>query len=174
MTFLTSSWCSKFSSYLTQYNHVFLSFFPQSANSYNRALFPCLPAQKVWPRCRAPGKLSLHGAPTITKWFGFQSFTASCFSVSDTMFINNDWISCQFSYFYLTVWEFFFVFYESICFLQCLILIHLNIFTQKYLTSLFCFFKHIFMIYFLMNTIIISFDIQKKFKFENTFVLCCF
>lgn len=30
------------------------------------------------------------------------------------------------------------------------------------------------MIYFLMNTIIISFDIQKKFKFENTFVLCCF
>lgn len=82
------------------------------------------------------------------------------------MFINNDWISCQFSYFYLTVWEFLYVFYESICFLQCLILIHLNIFTQKYLTSLFCFFKHIFMIYFLMNTIIISFDIQKKFKFK--------
>lgn len=96
MTFLTSSWCSKFSSYLTQHNHVFLSFFPQSANSYNRALFPCLPAHKVWPRCRAPGKLSLHGAPTITKWFGFQSFTASCFSVSDTMFINYDWISVNF------------------------------------------------------------------------------
>lgn len=93
MTFLISSWCSKFSSYLT---HVFLSFFPQSANSYNRALFPCLPAHKVWPRCWAPGKLSLHGAPTITKWFGFQSFTASCFSVSDTMFINYDWISVNF------------------------------------------------------------------------------
>lgn len=41
------------------------------------------------------------------------------------------------------------------------ILIHLSIFSQKYLTTLFCFFKHIFyMIYFLMNTIFISFDIQ--------------
>lgn len=48
------------------------------------------------------------------------------------------------------------------------ILIHLSIFSQKYLTSLFCFFEHIFyMIYFLMNTIFISFDIQKKFKFKK-------
>lgn len=166
MTFLTSSWCSKFSSYLTQHNHVFLSFFPQSANSYNRALFPCLPAHKVWPWCRAPGKLSLHGAPTITKWFGFQSFTASCFSVSDTMFINYDWISVNFLTFTLQFGIFCYLWKHLFSLMS--ILIHLSIFSQKYLTSLFCFFKHIFyMIYFLMNTIFISFDIQKKFKFKK-------